>query len=294
MLPGVRGPDRLAAASVDDQVAVTLHDADTDRPAVRRGSPQRRATVVEHQIPIALIDEPVAAVCGGDRLVGVKYLPGLHIITLGSGTQRKPGVGRPHRCAVRAVDHHVAVVLDDEPAAGMLPGVRGPDRLHCGVVDDQVPVALHDADAHGGSVGVRRPQRCPTIVEHQVPIALVDEGVAAVRRGDRLTRVEHLSGLHVITLSRRTRWEPRARVVGGRRDDRGMLVRLRNALVLGGIPRPREVLDPELIERVAGRPGLDVAVQPGVAALRAVDEVRIDPLRVPGLQLPQREQPVDV
>ena len=43
---------------------------------------------------------------------------------------------------------------------------------------------------------------------------------------------------------------------------------------------------------MAGRPRLDVAVEPCVAALRAIDEVRIQPLQT--LHLPEREKPIDV
>src|SRR5207249_4790437 len=115
-----------------------------------------------------------------------------------------------------------------------------------------------------------------TVVEHQVPIALIDEAVAAVCGGDRLVGVQYLPGLHVVPLGSGPGWKNRVRVVAGRRGDRGMLVSLRDALVLGGVPRPSEVLDPEH-ERVARRPRLDIAVETGVAAFRTVNEVRIHP-----------------
>jgi hypothetical protein len=42
-----------------------------------------------------------------------------------------------------------------------------------------------------------------------------------------------------------------ARIIARRRDDRGVLVILRDSLILGSKPGSREVLNPELIDRVA-------------------------------------------
>src|SRR5215217_1969452 len=72
-----------------------------------------------------------------------------------SAGSRLHSVRRPHWHAVWTVDNYVAVVLRDQPAAGIPLGGAVPKYLPAGLaVDSQIAVILHDAHAHGPSVGV--------------------------------------------------------------------------------------------------------------------------------------------
>jgi hypothetical protein len=59
------------------------------------------------------------------------------------GRLRLHGVRSPHRCAVGAVDHHVAVVLGHQPTAGVVVGGGVPHVLPTEPIDDQVEITVY-------------------------------------------------------------------------------------------------------------------------------------------------------
>ena len=133
VLPSVRGPHRLNARVVDDQVAVGLHDAYPRRlPGGVRGPQRCPATgAVEHEVAVGLVHEGVAAIPRGDRLPGVQHLAGLHDVALRHRPRRQrvevllelgsaryvlataTGGGAGHRHAAGALQHEVGLATHE-------------------------------------------------------------------------------------------------------------------------------------------------------------------------------------
>jgi hypothetical protein len=127
---------------------------------------------------------------------------------LGSGLDR---VGRPDHGPVGLLDDHIPVVLHHQEVAGR-GRVGRPDGAGLRVIQHQAAAALHHAHAHGtddlagrhrgrqAHGGVRGPQRlaAPFLIEHQVSVLLVDQGIVSVLRGDGLAGVQDFAGLHVV------------------------------------------------------------------------------------------------
>jgi hypothetical protein len=148
---------------------------------------------IRTSIPVEIPNRQVCIVAIPDRTGGNGVLFSVN-------RPKAEGRGRPYRGTVRAIDDHVAIVLDNKPTTGVVPRVGMPNHLAIASVDDQIAVTLHDADTDGLSVRAGRPQWHATVVEHQVPITLIDESVAAVCRGNRLVGVQDLPRLHIVPL----------------------------------------------------------------------------------------------
>src|SRR2546421_3835806 len=135
----------------------------------------------------------------GDRIsakVRIDGRPGCaEWFPLPSRTSRSGGVAGPQWAAAVVVDDKVAVVLHlqvgvDEAGAE---DTRAPCRLHRVVVEDQVPVGLH-VGVCGAAVlrqgpGVGGPDGVlpgAGVVEHEVAVALHDEGEPAIGRHEPL------------------------------------------------------------------------------------------------------------
>src|SRR5260370_25010987 len=136
----------MTAGDVEHQVAVRLHDANTDTATVGAGCPKRDTAAVQHQVAVILINKREPPVRGVNGLTWVQYLTRLHLVPLRGRPGRHPGVGRPNRRVVWPVDDDVAVILHYQMAPRGALRTGGPNRATARYVHHQVSFRLHDSN----------------------------------------------------------------------------------------------------------------------------------------------------